>query len=241
MISTKLLCRKAIEPLMVSHGFARYSSGDTVFLDSYYRQINDVIQILCFMKKKQKFSFAFEIYPLSIGISHLDEEEYDLTVKRGEWSEWMRYNRPDECWLRKSAHGQWWLRDELIATDFEEPIRLIKEYVIPIFDSGCNAKSAYEQLTAHERTVYTRVPGGVIMHNSAFVFLCLQAGDYENAEKHMAAICKMCRKDVYEECNHQLQMIRNRDTEYWDKFLEERTKKTLDFLESIKPKRRSKR
>ena len=241
MISTKLLCRKAIEPLMVSYGFTRYSNGDTVFLDSYYRQINDVIQILCFMKKKQRFSFAFEIYPLSLGIYHLDEEEYDLTVKRDKWSDWMLKNRRDECWPRKSAHGQWWLKDELIATDFEEPIRLIKEYVIPIFENGRNAKSAYEQLTAHERTVYTRVPGGVIMHNRSFVLHCLQAGNYENAEKHMAAICKMCREDVYEECSYQLEMIRNRNAEYWDKVFEEGTKKTLDYLESIKPKRRSKK
>ena len=237
MISTKIMCRKYVEPLMVSHGFTRYSSGDTCFLDSYYRQINDVIQILCFIKKKQKFSFSFVIYPLSMESDHLEIENYDLTVKRGEWPEWMLKNRRDECWPRKSAHGQWWLRDELIATDFEEPIRLIKEYVIPIFENGCNAKSAYEQLTAHERDIYTR---GVIMHNSAFVLLCLQAGDYENAEKHMAAICKMCREDIQGECDHQLKMIRNRNTEYWDKVLAEGTKKTLDYLESITPKRRSK-
>ena len=38
----------------------------------------------------------------------------------------------------------------------------------------------------------------------------------------------------------ELERIKNRDTEYWDKVLAEGTKKTLDYLESIKPKRRGK-
>ena len=241
MVSVKTLCQRSVGALMTSYGFSRYSNSNACFLESYYRQVNDVIQILCFMKKKQKFSFSFEIYPLSMGIHHLDVEEYDLTVKRDKWSDWMLSNRRDDCWRRKSARCQWWLKDELIATNFDEPIRLIKEYVIPIFDNGCDSKSAYKQLTAYERTIYTGLPEGMIMHNWSFVLLCLQAGDYENAENHMAAICKKSRKDMCEICKEQLYMIQNHNVEYWDKVLEEGTKKTQDFLESIKPKSRTKK
>ena len=237
MPSIKTLCRNVVAPLMEAYGFLRCSIGNGRFLESYYRQINDVLQVLTFLKRGKSYSFAFNIYPLSLGITDLDVDDCDIAWYRGEWSEWIKKNRPWECWNYRTAQRQWWAEEELIDTNFDEPVQLIRQYVIPLFEKGCNAKTAYEQITEYERTVFTHI----IMHNSSYALLCLQAEDYENSERHMAAICKMCRQDVYEECNQKLKMIQNRDTESLHRFLEEGTKKTLDFLESIKPKRRSKK
>lgn len=234
MASMKILCRKVLEPLMEPYGFFRCSIGNGRFLESYYRQVNDVVQVLSFLKRGKKYSFAFDIYPLSLGINHLEVDLYDITLQRGEWSEWIRRNRPWECWNYRTAWRQWWAEDELTDTDFEEPIKIIKEEIIPIFEKGNDARSSYEQLTAYEQTFFS----GIIMHSTSLLLLSLQAGDYETAQRHMEAICA---QNGLEECRLKLDRIKNRDTAYWDKVLTEGTEKTLDFLESIKPKRRTKR
>jgi hypothetical protein len=76
------------------------------------------------------------------------------------------------------------------------------------------------------------------MNSWGRVLLCLQAGDYETAQRHMAAIYL---QNGLEKSRLELERIKNRDTEYWDRVIEEGTQKTLDYLESIKPKRRSKK
>lgn len=233
MASTKILCRRALAPLMESYGFQRYSSGFTYYLESYYRQVNDVLQILTFLKKGKTYSFAFSIKPLSMGSVQLFVDRYDLALKRGEWSEWIKENKPWECLNYRTAWQQWWVEDELIDTNFEEPIKLIKEYVIPIFESGIAAESAYHQLMVFEKSIYPTV----WMNSRGCVLLSLQAGDYETAQLHMEAIYA---QNGQEKSRLELERIKNRDTEYWDKVLAEGTKKTLDYLESIKPKRRGK-
>lgn len=233
MASIKILCRNVLAPLMESYGFLRYCSGLTYYLESYYRQVNDVLQILTFLKRGKMNSFAFNIIPLSMGNTQLFVDRYDLTLKRGDWSEWIKINKPWECRNYRTACRQWWGEDELIDTNFEEPIKLIKEYVIPVFESGITSESAYHQLMVFEKTVYPTV----WMNSRGCVLLSLQAGDYETAQLHMEAIYA---QNGQEKSKLELERIKNRDTEYWDKILEEGTKKTLDYLESIKPKRRSK-
>ena len=255
MASTKILCRNVLAPLMESYGFLRHSIGNGRYLESYYRQINDVLQVLTFLKRGKLYSFAYDIYPVSLGITDLEVDIYDLTRQRGEWPEWIRKNRPWQLWNYRTAWRQWWEEEELIETNFEEPIRMIKECFIPIFERGIDAQSAYEQVTTYEKTIMS----GIIMHSTKLLRLCLQFGDYETAQLHIEAVCKGCSPTLYKErndqlphiteywdnvfakFNYQLQMIRNRDTEYWDKVLAEGTKITLDYLESIKPKRRSKK
>lgn len=234
MPSTKILCRNVLAPLMESYGFQRYSSGLTYYWESYYRQIGDVLQILTFLKRGKMYSFAFNIIPLSMGSEQLFVDRFDLKWTRGDWSEWIKKHTPWECRNYETACGRWWVEEELIDTDFEEPIQLIKKHVIPIFETGITANSAYRQLLMFERTFYQTV----WMNSRGRVLLSLQAGDYETAQLHMEAIYA---QNGLEKSRLELERIKNRDTEYWDKVLAEGAKKTLDYLEIIKPKRRSKK
>lgn len=234
MASMKILCRNVLAPLMESHGFFRHSIGNGRFLESYYRPINDVLQVLTFLKRGKSYSFAFDIYPASLGVTDFEVDLFDITLQRDEWSEWIRKNRPWQCWNYRTAWRHWWEEEELTDTNFEEPIRMIQEYFIPIFEKGVDARSAYEQVTMYEKTFFS----GILMHSTSLLLLSLQAGDYETAQQHMEAIYA---QNGREKSRVELERIQNRDTEYWDRVLAEGTKKTLDFLESIKPKRKLKR
>lgn len=229
----KILCRSVLAPLMEPYGFLRHSIGNGRFLESYYRQINDVLQVLTFLKRGKLYSFAFDIYPVSLGITDFEVDLFDITLQRKEWSEWTQRNRPWQCWNYRTAWRHWWEEEELTDTNFEEPIRMINEYIIPIFEKGIDARSAYEQVTTYEETFFS----GILMHSKNLLLLSLQSHDYETAQLHMEAIYA---QNGQEKSRLELERIKNRDTEYWDKVLEEGTKKTLDYLESITPKRRSK-
>lgn len=233
MASTKILCRNTLDPLMESYGFTRHLPKPTFFWRSYYRQVNDVLQILTVLKKGNLYNIAFDIEPLSLGITHLIADRLDLAAKRDVWPEWIRRNTPWELRNYDKARGKWWVEKELVDTEFEEPISLIKEHVIPIFETGVTAKTAYQQLVIFEKSIKPTI----WMNSTPRVLLCLQAGDYETAQRHMAAIYL---QNGLEKSRLELERIKNRDTEYWNKVLEEGTKKTLDYLESIKPKRRLK-
>lgn len=167
-----------------------------------------------------------------MGITLLIEDRLNLAAKRNSWPEWIKKNTPWELRNYDKARGKWWEEAELIDTEFEEPIRLIKEYVIPIFEAGITAKTAYRQLLMFEKSINPTI----WMNSWGRVLLCLQAGDYETAELHMAAIYL---QNGREKSRLKLERIKNRDTEYWDRVLAEGTQKTMDFLESIKPKRRT--
>lgn len=234
MATIRIHCRNTLDPLMASYGFTRHFPQFAFFFRSYYRRVNDVLQILTLLKKGNLYKIAFDIKPLSMGVTHLIADRLNLADKRDAWPEWIRTNTPWELRNYDHARGKWWVEEELVDTEFEEPIRLIKEYVIPIFETGVTAKTAYRQMLMFEKSVKPTI----WMNSWGRVLLCLQAGDYETAELHMAAIYL---QNNLEKSRLDLERIKNRDTEYWDRVLAEGTQKTTDFLDSIKPKRRSKK
>lgn len=209
--------------------------------NSFYRLTHDVLQVFCMRQYQGTYEFCFTIHPVALAIEDLYVQHYYISAFREK-----------KC--------QWWKRQELIDTHFEEAVMITRKHVIPIFQNGIDAKTAYQALVSYEKQIYTGLPGGVIMNSWPFVLLCLQAGDFEQAEKHMEAIVeqnrsaffsKMAQNEIYRQLDDaqvealrkklagresQLQKIRDRDTEYWNSVLEAGRKQTLSFLETMKIK-----
>jgi DNA-directed RNA polymerase len=87
---------------------------------------------------------------------------------------------------------------------------------MPIFNRGIESKSAYDELIKLEKTIYTRIPGGVIMNNYSFVCLCIQAGNYKRAYQHMEAIVKQNIGD--HNFNQYIAECKNKNDLYLERF-----------------------
>ena len=147
-----------------------YPRGFSLHKKTFYRVINDVVQTLMLCKTATNFTIGFSITPLCLPIKDLYCEGYDISAlgKRTWW----------DCW------------NGVEESVFEEILSLFRQYVLPFFEHGVDAKTAYHELVQLEKMIYTDIPSGVIMHNYKFVCLCMKSGDFEKARHHMAAIVK---------------------------------------------------
>lgn len=227
----KRMFHEAVQRVLTPDMFHYYNG-------SFYRVSHDVLQLLCLFQYQGTYEFSFDIQPLSLGIDELYTRGYGLSFHR-------------------QQRSLWWTRQELISTNFQELIMIIEKITLPIFRLGIDAKTAYQELTAYEKTIYTGIPGGIIMNSGTFVLLCIQANDYDQAEKHMAAIVAQNRPGIekklernriekrfdeeWEEelrnrlrnLEERLQKIQTRDTVYWERILEDGTAQSLEFLTTL--------
>lgn len=211
--------------------------GFRLYKKTFYRVINDVMQTLMLSKTSTNFTLVFNVLPLSLPIDNLYCEGYSISTFR---------------------KGGWWdCGDGAETKAFDDISSLFKQYVLPIFENGIDAESAYHELVKHEKMVFSSVPGGVIMNNYHFVCLCIQAQDYEQAFQHMAAIIKqniggvdfekfivewLKGKDLsiekflprIQERIKLMQKLALPDVEYLQNFVIQNKAKSLEFLKSPK-------
>ena len=155
--------KQLFKEVLAPYGFKLYKK-------TFYRAINDVVQTVMLCKTSTNFTVDFNIAPLCLPVRDLYCEGYDISILkegRGSW----------DCW------------PEIEENAFEEIIALFKQHVIPIFEHGVDAASAYDELLRLEKKIYAGVPGGVINHY-AFYLMCVRAHDYERAQQHFKEIIK---------------------------------------------------
>ena len=223
MPSLTKLYQQAFQELFLPEGFKVHGKG-------FYRLCDDVVQIFYMRGYQGSYDFCFNIFPTSRRVKELYLEMYDIPC------------------FRTQGCGWWPKQQLLLDAGFSEAVALTAKHVLPVFRQGTDSRSAYLALTDLERQIYSI---GVIMNNFDFVLLCLQAGDYAQAEKHMAAIVAQntpspgqelseARAMNFARIQEEFRHIHERNTEYWNPILDERRKVTMDFLASLEPKRRRK-
>ncbi len=150
----------------------------------------------------------------------------------------------------------------MIDTNFSEVIQLTQKYVLPFFEKGIDAGSAYQVICDYEQQIYGRE--ATLFFWGKFLF-CLQAKNYAQAEKHLEVFAKrnieairnnliwreerfgpLSKEEIEAKkaeilLNQQkLEKIRSRDTDYWDEVLKDGTEKTMCFLSTIQSSKGSK-
>ena len=149
--------------------------GFKLYKKTFYRISNDVLQTAMLCKTASSFTLEFDIMPLCLPIRFLYCEGYSLSNLAG---------RPDwECWNGVDENA------------FSEMLSLFREHVLPVFERGIDASSAYDELRKVERQIYTRVPDCVIPSNN-LIFLCIKANRYEEAEYLMGLIIEQWNKSL---------------------------------------------
>ena len=238
MISVARQYKKAFQPVFAEYGFQSYKNA-------FYRVINDVVQVFCLHRYRDGMCiFPFDIEPVSLGLSRLD---IDVGLCQLET-------------LRDAPFEGWhWYPTELIDTNFSEVVQLTQKYVLPFFEKGIDAGSAYQVICDYEQQIYGRE--ATLFFWGKFL-LCLQAKNYAQAAKYMEemandnieAIRKILAwkeyplsKEEKEEneaellLNQQrLEKVRNWDADYWNEVLKTGTAKTMSFLSTIQSGKGSK-
>lgn len=239
MISVPRQYKKAFQPVFAEYGFQSYKNA-------FYRVINDVVQIFCLHRYRDGMcTFFFDIEPVALGLSELDTITYNIALLR---------DAPFEC--------RDWYPAELIDTNFSEVIQLTQKYVLPLFEKGIDAGSAYQVIRDHEQQIYGRE--AILFSGVKFLF-CLQAKNYTQAAKYMEDLANhnieairehMTWKKGYfgplsreekevEEAKilrnqQKLEKVRNWDADYWNEVLKTGTAKTMSFLSTIQSSKGSK-
>lgn len=239
MISLPRQYKKAFQPVFAEYGFQPYKNA-------FYRLINDVVQIFCLHRYRDGMcTFFFDIEPVSLGLSELDTMTYNIALLR---------DAPFE--------GRDWHSAELIDTNFSEAIQLTQKHVLPFFEKGIDAGSAYQVIRDHEQQIYGRE--AILFSGVKFLF-CLQAKNYTQAAKYMEDLANhnieairehMTWKEGYfgplsreekevEEAKilrnqQKLEKVRNWDADYWNEVLKTGTAKTMSFLSTIQSGKGSK-
>lgn len=241
MISVARQYKKAFQPVFAEYGFQSYKNA-------FYRVINDVVQVFCLHRYRDGMCiFPFDIEPVSLGLSGLD---IDVGLCQLET-------------LRDAPFEGWhWYPTELIDTNFSEVVQLTQKYVLPLFEKGIDAGSAYQVIRDHEQQIYGRE--AILFSGVKFLF-CLQAKNYTQAAKYMEDLANhnieairehMTWKEGYfgplsreekevEEAKilrnqQKLEKVRNWDADYWDEVLKTGTAKTMNFLSTIQSSKGSK-
>ena len=239
MLSVARQYKKAFQPVFAEYGFQSYKNA-------FYRVINDVVQIFCLHRYRDGMcTFFFDIEPVALGLSELDTITYNIVALR---------DAPFE--------GRDWYPAELIDTNFSEAIQLTQKYVLPFFEKGIDAGSAYQVICDYEQRIYRQE---LIMLSWVKFLFCLQAKSYARAAQYMEVITKysteaimsllawrkqhfgpLSKEEIEAEeakilLNQQkLEKVRNWDTDYWDEVLKTGTAKTMSFLSTIQSGKGSK-
>lgn len=176
----------------------------------FFRVANDVLQFVVLCRTRRSCTLLFSILPLCLGIEDIDDTGYDLST------------------LRASTKGWWDFSEE------EDPLNeiedLLNSKILPIFINGDNCGTAYRELIQLEKTIYTDIPGGVILHNFSFVAMCIKAQDYQNAYRHMSAICTMKERNISLKVS---EMERRGDFSDAQAYLQKRQAETSSYRELL--------
>lgn len=238
MISVARQYKKALQPVFAEYGFQSYKNA-------FYRVINDVVQIFCLHRYRDGMCvFFFDIEPVSLGRSELDIDVGLCHIET----------------LRDAPfEGRPWYSAELIDTNFSEVVQLTQKYVLPFFEKGIDAGSAYQVICDYEQQIYGRE--ATLFFWGKFL-LCSQAKNYAQAAKYMEELANHNIEAITEilawkkyplsreekEANEaelllnqqRLEKVRNWDADYWNEVLKTGTEKTMSFLSTIQSSKGSK-
>ena len=186
--------------------------GFNLYKKAFYRVSNDVLQTLMLVRTDNSCSVEFNIKSLALGIDNLYCEGYSISQFREgnkKWCDWefetfmpkhqnhQKKENSGEIAKGSNENANVNVKNTLIVDNdgsaseiVEKMLMVIISCIIPVFERGVDAKTAYEELIRVEKDIHTCVPGGVVMNNYGFVCLCIQAKDYEKAYQHMEAIVK---------------------------------------------------
>ena len=216
--------------------------------NAFYRLCDGVVQVfnLRTYSYNNNCDFCFMLIPTSSAMHEFYLEDYGTSRLRS---------------IPGFAHR--WTREELLNTNFSEPIEITSKYIVPFFERGVDIKSACQTEMDIELALYKRIDSC----NNYYWYFALQMKDYEMALRHKRAVYEF-NKDSYEEklndderseevknrirkeraeLESSIQKLECRDPKYiasLEKMVAENEKKTMEFLESVakkprKPKKRT--
>lgn len=216
--------------------------GFKTYRNAFYRLCDGVVQV--FNLRTYSFNndcdFCFRLIPTSSAMDEFYLEEYGLSYLRSE-----------------PYRVYWWTREELLNTNFAEPLELTSKYVKPFFERGIDAESAYQTT----RNIEMMISNHVSLHNCYYWYFALQMKDYKKALDCDRALYEL-NKHGYElklnddknseeykdkirkrraELESSIQKLECHDPEYiasLEKMVAENEKKTMEFLESVAKKPR---
>ena len=212
----------------------------------FYRQVNDVLQTLTLSRM---FNFGYElkfnILPLCIPISKALPSGIMGPIESFEDGQVRYFYRN---YTKETP-------PEIIQKNMERGMELVFQDIVPIFLRGVDAKSAYCEMVLAEEKRF----GRATLHEPLFKWLALMGGNYDRAVVHQAAIIasnlgmpliqeseildpqmleKLLRIEAgdepyLKEQKMDLAHIAQHNYSYFDKIIEENTKKTLTFLKKV--------
>ena len=174
---------EALEPL----GFKHYRN-------TFYRVFSEVIQMLMIDKHSDHCTIEFNIRPLAWSLKDLYCDGYQLFDFHG--------GRMRRCvwWFENLGNLStvWYDPDPLTRTEFlcgsmadlvEDMLSVVAAHVLPAFERGTNARTAYEELVNIEKAMHGDDYGPII-ESLPLALLCIHAGDYNKAHQHMELFIK---------------------------------------------------
>ena len=155
--------------------------GFRISRKTFFRLINDVIQTIMLVKTRYNCTIGFDIIPLSLGITHLDIDGYNISVFREKpLQRWDWRFEPGEIY---SSHGHIIFNDGSEEDIVDSMLSIVKTNVLPIFDSAINCDSALNELEKHELEIY----GQVIASSRLSIYLThLKQGNYHKAYEFLS-------------------------------------------------------
>lgn len=166
--------------------------GFKLYKRTFYRVINCIIQTLMLVRTETTCSIDFDIIPLAMGIEDLYCEGYSISGFREDMNRQGNWELEPSTHYLQSEDGTF----EKVKVDdgdaggiVKNMLSVVTTHVIPIFERGADANSAYAELVKIEKMIYTGIPGGISSHYT-LALLCIRAQEYQKAYDHMANIIK---------------------------------------------------
>jgi hypothetical protein len=146
--------------------------GFRLYQKTFFRVINDIVQMLVLNKNGHGCIIEYGIMPLCYPC---DEP---ACLHGGRYTIGRRSNNM----------APWWVFFENTPTQIDplvdRMIDLLREDTVPFFDRAVDSCSAYAEIIKLEKEIYPQV----ILNDYVKVCLCIKNSDFENAKTHMAAI-----------------------------------------------------
>lgn len=241
--------------------------GFKLYKKTFYRVVNDILQIVILVKTPSSCTVEFDLVSLALGISDLYwEAGYSVAhfrkdaLARDWWFEpSLEFFNNDTNSFSKIAYDDKQM-DEIV----EDMLTIMISEVIPVLERGVDAKTAYAELIQIEKMVRRGVHID-LRPDYGLAMLCIQSGDYDIAQQHLIGILERWDKaypnqiakheewgidkpdllfdrflDDYKELKNLYDRLSKLDTEYLQNFILIKKMKSLEYLRDPRTRKKDK-
>jgi len=164
--------------------------GFRTFRNSFYRIVNDVVQVIRLDKSADSCTIEFNIWPLSEGIVDLSSwRGYNISELRSGKVRGRHWQFEKFSQYAKNRQG---IYETLVADDgdiediVDDMLLVITSCVVPIFEKAIDCNSALEEIKKHDIYVYGEKIAAV--YDSRRHWWYIKIGNYEKAMQGLTSI-----------------------------------------------------